>query len=104
MPHSFPHRRSSDLLCEDVAEAATAAATPRAALRNWTGRLHIWQAFMAKHGSGGLSEAAVTGLIGELIFLRDELRSEEHTSELQSLMRHSYAVFCWKKKTKQKIT
>src|SRR3546814_1883072 len=28
-------------------------------------------------------------------------RSEEHTSELQSLMRLSYAVFCLKKKTKQ---
>src|SRR3546814_3434715 len=27
-------------------------------------------------------------------------RSEEHTSELQSLMRSSYAVFCLKKKTK----
>src|SRR3546814_5297429 len=26
-------------------------------------------------------------------------RSEEHTSELQSLMRNSYAVFCFKKKT-----
>src|SRR3546814_5386255 len=30
--------------------------------------------------------------------LQDELRSEEHTSELQSLMRISYAVFCLKKK------
>src|SRR3546814_6758842 len=31
---------------------------------------------------------------------RDEAeRSEEHTSELQSLMRNSYAVFCLKKKT-----
>src|SRR3546814_1539695 len=30
------------------------------------------------------------------------LRSEEHTSELQSLMRISYAVFCLKKKTYQK--
>src|SRR3546814_7889058 len=29
------------------------------------------------------------------------LRSEEHTSELQSLMRISYAVFCLKKKNKQ---
>src|SRR3546814_9305695 len=29
---------------------------------------------------------------------RDIARSEEHTSELQSLMRHSYAVFCLKKK------
>src|SRR3546814_1612216 len=33
------------------------------------------------------------------------LRSEEHTSELQSLMRISYAVFCLKKKiTKQKTS
>src|SRR3546814_7591604 len=35
---------------------------------------------------------------------RDEaLRSEEHTSELQSLMRISYAVFCLKKKKTTKI-
>src|SRR3546814_3796983 len=31
-------------------------------------------------------------------------RSEEHTSELQSLMRNSYAVFCLKKKTKKTST
>src|SRR3546814_6909970 len=38
------------------------------------------------------------GLIGTV-------RSEEHTSELQSLMRISYAVFCLKKKnTKERIT
>src|SRR3546814_5657229 len=30
---------------------------------------------------------------------RDDVRSEEHTSELQSLMRISYAVICLKKKT-----
>src|SRR3546814_7648354 len=30
-----------------------------------------------------------------------KLRSEEHTSELQSLMRSSYAVFCLKQKTKK---
>src|SRR3546814_7144181 len=30
-------------------------------------------------------------------------RSEEHTSELQSLMRISYAVFCLKKNTKDEI-
>src|SRR3546814_5698559 len=30
-------------------------------------------------------------------------RSEEHTSELQSLMRISYAVFCLKKKTNNKL-
>src|SRR3546814_3300128 len=31
-----------------------------------------------------------------------EARSEEHTSELQSLMRNSYAVFCLKKKNNKK--
>src|SRR3546814_4626141 len=31
------------------------------------------------------------------------VRSEEHTSELQSLMRNSYAVFCLKKKNKRTI-
>src|SRR3546814_2165109 len=34
-------------------------------------------------------------------FHRAQLRSEEHTSELQSLMRISYAVFCLKKKKQQ---
>src|SRR3546814_8921500 len=33
--------------------------------------------------------------------VRDALRSEEHTSELQSLMRNSYAVFCLQKKHTQ---
>src|SRR3546814_5923019 len=36
--------------------------------------------------------------------LSSKERSEEHTSELQSLMRISYAVFCLKKKTKTKKT
>src|SRR3546814_6388655 len=39
------------------------------------------------------------GLCGaEPLRLHDQERSEEHTSELQSLMRSSYAVFCLKKK------
>src|SRR3546814_14698576 len=41
--------------------------------------------------------AGPSALIGASNFF--ELRSEEHTSELQSLMRISYAVFCLKKKT-----
>src|SRR3546814_5359066 len=37
--------------------------------------------------------------IGEIgVIFGVEIRSEEHTSELQSLMRISYAVFCLKKK------
>src|SRR3546814_6804489 len=37
---------------------------------------------------------------GQWLDQRAGRRSEEHTSELQSLMRISYAVFCLKKKTK----
>src|SRR3546814_5231700 len=46
------------------------------------------------------ASSQVDDLLGE-IRLRAEKkeRSEEHTSELQSLMRISYAVFCLKKKT-----
>src|SRR3546814_3559099 len=46
-------------------------------------------------------------IVGAVLFLVSELasfttgRSEEHTSELQSLMRISYAVFCLKKKNKR---
>src|SRR3546814_5049118 len=36
-------------------------------------------------------------ILGSFSTLADIIRSEEHTSELQSLMRISYAVFCLKK-------
>src|SRR3546814_7334822 len=39
----------------------------------------------------------------QAVLYPDVTRSEEHTSELQSLMRISYAVFCWKKKIPQRI-
>src|SRR3546814_4790339 len=44
---------------------------------------------------GNHEELFLTALDGN----REAIRSEEHTSELQSLMRSSYAVFCLKKKT-----
>src|SRR3546814_7506900 len=40
------------------------------------------------------------GLALAQLFLRWDEKTSEHTSELQSLMRISYAVFCLKKKTK----
>src|SRR3546814_7346563 len=48
--------------------------------------------------AAGASEGSilVTGTAG---LVAGAMRSEEHTSELQSLMRISYAVFCLKKKT-----
>src|SRR3546814_237431 len=53
----------------------------------------------------GLNEAGVDAVSvgqGPTPMLYYAARSEEHTSELQSLMRISYAVFCLKKKTKKK--
>src|SRR3546814_1926455 len=46
--------------------------------------------------------ARVVGQVERHQRRENRLRSEEHTSELQSLMRNSYAVFCLKKKTKKK--
>src|SRR3546814_2602536 len=39
-----------------------------------------------------------------ILLVYPDFRSEEHTSELQSLMRISYAVFCLKKKKSQNIS
>src|SRR3546814_7220605 len=44
---------------------------------------------------------SVTSRVIRMLNMR---RSEEHTSELQSLMRISYAVFCLKTKTQQQTT
>src|SRR3546814_7148023 len=59
----------------------------------------------AKEGKGeepndpnvGMIEKALNPLIKKM-----RIRSEEHTSELQSLMRNSYAVFCLKQKKQTK--
>src|SRR3546814_4685752 len=53
--------------------------------------------------AGSASAAANAETIQTLQALIQK-RSEEHTSELQSLMRISYAVFCLKKKTTKALT
>src|SRR3546814_6101401 len=80
LTHSFPTRRSSDLervhqVLFNLVDNAVRF-TPAGEMSG-----HI---FFADHYYG----------------FDDALRSEEHTSELQSLMRISYAVFCLKKKKK----
>src|SRR3546814_2025596 len=50
-------------------------------------------------GQFGFGAGVLFAHPGQLPVAGDVLRSEEHTSELQSLMRISYAVFCLKKKT-----
>src|SRR3546814_10697413 len=52
--------------------------------------------------NAGSSPAVQTRQQQQTLDQSDFLRSEEHTSELQSLMRISYAVFCLKKNTKIK--
>src|SRR3546814_2407387 len=69
------------------------AAARRHAARAAVGRTVLAMAAAAQSGDAGesLRQAAVHGW-------SDVGRSEDHTSELQSLMRISYAVFCLKKK------
>src|SRR3546814_1047170 len=59
--------------------------------------LKLPAALLALHRDAGIV-AHLLPRAGERVEQR-RLRSEEHTSELQSLMRISYAVFCLKKKT-----
>src|SRR3546814_9652228 len=49
------------------------------------------------HGRSTAERFSFDGVVDDL----ERLRSEEHTSELQSLMRISYAVFCLKKNKKK---
>src|SRR3546814_3767212 len=69
-------------------------------------RFHPDNAFFAK-SAGTISDADRAmrqrrTLVGRPFAVPEEIRSEEHTSELQSLMRISYAVFCLKKKKQQR--
>src|SRR3546814_143862 len=60
----------------------------------------LQQAFPSMSGFNALSAGLVMGvmILPYVSSLSEDARSEEHTSELQSLMRISYAVFCLKKK------
>src|SRR3546814_16601444 len=91
LTHSFPTRRSSDLSegC-DLCRIAFAGSRRRAG-----GVQRPWRA----EGGAGKGGRARTRLYRRDLPAGVEGRSEEHTSELQSLMRISYAVFCLKKKT-----
>src|SRR3546814_10581876 len=63
-----------------------------AALDRWRGDLAV-EAVLIDHAEG---RGFCAG--GDIRMVAESARSEEHTSELQSLMRISYAVFCLKKK------
>src|SRR3546814_6822302 len=65
-----------------------------------------WHVYWVEPADAGQAiDSAVLNRIlqaGDAVAPRDSDRSEEHTSELQSLMRISYAVFCLKKTKKKK--
>src|SRR3546814_6090576 len=62
------------------------------------------EAPLVEHAQALLDEVADRAVALDRVYREgaDVPRSEEHTSELQSLMRLSYAVFCLKKKNPQK--
>src|SRR3546814_10287000 len=109
LTHSFPPRRSSDL--DDVAVAFGGVVAQRVLAQLAVGHAH----FHVRAGREGRQLAAAgvaqlerTNAVGGVDDAGDAQRhqgvlawcgrSEEHTSELQSLMRISYAVFCLKNK------
>src|SRR3546814_4748965 len=68
-----------------------------ATFKHTGGVAHFRERLMSGMIERGYTEEFAEKIIGQLEGFG---RSEEHTSELQSLMRISYAVFCLKKKTK----
>src|SRR3546814_1729625 len=90
--HSFPTRRSSDLPSSLRADTRVSMSpTPRTTT----------DASESSGASSDVKEAIPCCTSSKRS--RSVHRSEEHTSELQSLMRISYAVFCLTKKTKYEI-
>src|SRR3546814_1592262 len=61
---------------------------------------HMKQDLFTVFGQGVSIRDLVLILGGVFLLVKGTMRSEEHTSELQSLMRTSYAVFCLKKQKK----
>src|SRR3546814_7016441 len=110
MTHSFPTRRASDLLYDRNGVLIDSVRVDFQVRRlAWTPLDKVSptmrdtliasedQRFRRHHGVDWL---AIIGAVRDRIAGRRG-RSEEHTSELQSLMRISYAVFCLKKKPLQ---
>src|SRR3546814_9015860 len=98
---SFPTRRSSDL---DMRARLGLGNDPHAPRDNILAGTYYLRLMYDCFGYPGLFGAYNAGPARYAAFVRTGRalpaeRSEEHTSELQSLMRISYAVFCLKKKT-----
>src|SRR3546814_3862655 len=71
-------------------------------VRRCIGGNHLFFDFfhLGRSDRAGIAAESVLNRAGAAELEKQRSRSEEHTSELQSLMRISYAVFCLKKKKK----
>src|SRR3546814_1480476 len=85
-------------LCQEDGLAAERGAHHLAALQRGAAEVPPGGARPRRRAAAGERAPAHRGLLRPAA---DLVRSEEHTSELQSLMRISYAVFCLKKKKQQ---
>src|SRR3546814_4259166 len=91
----IPFLLSAALLLAVPAAAEEAKGLPVGACINMGNSLET----MVESQDGKRIDAADFARIRAAGFTTARIRSEEHTSELQSLMRISYAVFCLKKNT-----
>src|SRR3546814_4200708 len=103
MTHSSPTLRSSDLdkvdpLGRPPNKYNLAIRSRANELRHPPPRRFISQRHIGRAGVDAAMDRRIIHAIGAGNGVNHLLRSEEHTSELQSLMRISYAVFCLKKK------
>src|SRR3546814_10297296 len=89
----FASRRNTRLYGEPVGRRARADGARR---RGATGEAAMAGGWLVPWRGAAVCRADARDAEG-----REQERSEEHTSELQSLMRISYAVFCLKKKNKK---
>src|SRR3546814_6877003 len=80
----------------------TLAAALGLGLRLWLVGLAVWATGHFAAVWAAKRDAQFVDVVRRHLRIPSHLRSEEHTSELQSLMRISYAVFCLKKKTATK--
>src|SRR3546814_9895845 len=96
MTHSFPTRRSSDLCVVQTRRRADQFGRRRAVKIGATEVRRPLERSVLVEDDAGCDQRGPWQIIRETGGTI-AIRSEEHTSELQSLMRISYAVFCLKK-------
>src|SRR3546814_6946542 len=80
------------------AQDEPASPQPPMAGQGMMGQGGMMQGGRGMMGQGGMMQGG-QGMMNMMGQMSEMMRSEEHTSELQSLMRITYAVFCLKKKT-----